>query len=974
MEFQTILELFYKIVDLHGECLAVSSQEKKVTYKELNEQSNKLAHLLIQKGISVGDFVGIYLERNVDTVISILGILKAGGAYVPLDPKNPFKRNQYIIKDTNIKFIISDFEHMKDISKISDRVKVLTLKDGNHEINVNPKLLQINKAYIIYTSGTTGKPKGVIINHGNLLNISNWIKNKYQIKKDDRLLQFASFSFDASVMEIFPSLISGSCIYITSNTERISVTHFLETLNKENISIIPILPTVFFNYICTFFKNNKIQNFSYLRIIGIGGEQLNHDMVSAFIDKYDQSIDLYNLYGPTETTVITSYYKIPQNLNSSRLAIPIGKPIDDAIFYIVDTDGHLCKTGEIGELWIASKGVSGGYLNKQEQTNIAFIDNPFEQNKYNGKLYKSGDLVRMLPDRNLEFIARKDTQVKIRGHRMELGEIEFALRNIEGIEDAVVVKEEDGIDSKLKAFYTSNRHVDIKNVMKSLKESLPSYMVPNLYRRMDTFPLNSSNKVDRQQLEQEQAYATNEEITNIVEPRNEIERQFIAAWRKILQVEKIGVQDDFFDIGGHSLKVLEVLVALRGTYPQLTFSDFYEYKTIENLAQNIINKKHDVMSEPFEHFIYLDEKPYIYKPKKQNKQKTILLTGSTGFLGSYILRDLIEEDYQIYLLIRGGNPNQRLQEKFHFYFNKELDCKNISIINGDITKEYLGIGYQNFLHLAKNIDSIIHAAADVRYHGDLENFQATNITGTKNMLSFLDLNERIEFHHISTLAITEDLAIEEKWDAFNAENRNFIHLKNNVYTQTKLAAENLVLDRLNNREVFIYRMGNLVGASDNGNFQENIKDNAFYGMIRSMILLNKAIDVQWQVDFTPIDFASQAVVKALSIDTSRRIFHICHPNPIPYKELIYHIINMGYDIELLPVKRFEEYLFNDEEKNQEGVELVIVKLDRNKTRHTPYVFMSNKTLKDLGMEKVIPEINKELIENLIQYGQKIGYF
>ncbi|MEH7219258.1 non-ribosomal peptide synthetase [Bacillus toyonensis] len=972
----SIIQEFQNVVSRYQDCMAISNKEKGLTYKEIDEQSNKLAHVLINNGLLVGDCVGIYFNRSIDTVISILGVLKAGGAYVPMDPENPFDRNQYIITNTKMPFIVSHEKYKNEFHKISTSVEIFTLEDGEDVSDINIQVSLNDIAYVMYTSGTTGKPKGVRVTHKNLLNFTEWITKQYQITKEDKLLQFVSFTFDLSMLEIFPSLISGACLYVIDDIEKKSVAHFIDIINQKNITIIPVLPTVFFHHIALFAKNNSISSLNSVRIIGICGEQLITERVNAFFEQFGHTMDVYNLYGPTETTIAVSYYKVPVNFDKTASSISIGKPISNTTFYVVNEKGERCKTGEVGELWIASYNTSAGYLNKPNETNKVFINNPFEPDKYNGKVYKSGDLVRILPDENLEFITRKDTQIKIRGHRIELAEIEQTLCCIEEIKDAVVVT--DGVDNscKLKAFYTGKSHVKIKHIIRALKKKLPSYMIPGLYRRLEVLPLNQNGKIDRKKLEQIEAYPITDETVDTVLPRNTAERVFVSEWEKILKIKNIGVTDNFFEIGGHSLKVLEALVSLRALYPQITLKDFYEYPTIEQLVSYLTNikTKHEVLNEPVESFIYLNEKPHIYKQRKQTNRNKILLTGVTGFLGSYILHDLIEENYEIYVLIRGNDPDKRLQEKYRFYFKQSLHLDRVHIVNGDITKKYLGLGYQTFFELANSIDTVIHSAADVRFHGDLQKFGVNNIEGTKNMLQLLDLNPRIEFHHISTVGILEDLAIEGQWDSFNTESRKNVDIQNNTYTKTKLAAENVVLDRLNDREVFIYRIGNLVGSMENGQFQENIRDNAIYGLVRSMILLNKAIDFNWQVDLTPVDFASKVIVKALSANTNRRVFHICHYDPIPYRKMVGYIKSMGYKIDFLPVKEFEEYLFDEEEKDQEGVELAIIKLDRNNLRNSPYIFDSAQTLEDLNLKHYAPKLDEKFIHRLLRYGQRIGYF
>ncbi|WP_242319014.1 amino acid adenylation domain-containing protein [Bacillus cereus group sp. BfR-BA-01349] len=634
----SVVQEFQNDVSHCYDCIAISDKEKKITYQELNEQSNKLAHVLINNNIGKGDYVGVYFDRGMDAIISILGILKAGGVYVPLDPNNPFARNQYILKDTKMACIIVQKEYKERVLQRFGSIQVFTLEDGNDISNIKIQLKSQDNAYIIYTSGTTGQPKGVNVTHGNLLNFTRWVKAQYQISKNDKVLQFVKLDFDLSIIEIFPSLISGSCMHIIDDMDKKSVSDFIDVINREKLTIITV-PTVFFHHIAVYAKENEISSLSSVRIISICGEQLIKERVRRFFNQFGHTMDVYNLYGPTETTVAVSYYKIPENFDESSPSIPIGKPIANTILYVVNENGDLCKTGEIGEVWIASLSISKGYLNKSVETSKSFIDNPFEADKYNGKIYKTGDLVRILSDGNLEFISRKDTQIKIRGHRIELAEIEHVLCIIENINDAVVVKDK---GDKLKAFYTSSSFIKSKDIRQMLKKKLPSYMVPDQYKKLNILPLTPNGKVDRKKLEHEEAYSITDEMTDIVAPRNKVEQAFVLAWQKILKLKNIGVTDNFFEIGGHSLKVLEVLSALRSDYPQITLKDFYEHPTIGESANYITNIKtqHNVLNAPVESFIYLNEKPDI---RKERKRRKILLTGATGFLGIYILRELLEK-------------------------------------------------------------------------------------------------------------------------------------------------------------------------------------------------------------------------------------------------------------------------------------------------------------------------------------------
>ncbi len=970
---KNIVEGFRLSVEKFPDHIAIKDKARYLTYKELDKESSRVAVELVKNGLKKGQFVSIFLKRSVDTVVSILGILKAGGVYVALDPAHPEERNRYIIEDTQSPFLITKSDWLEKIKKLNVRSKNILLdRLGDNDEDVSVDIQENDLAYVIYTSGTTGNPKGTLLRHVGVLNLASWIQRVYDIRPEDRVLQFATFSFDASVYETFVSLFNGSTLYLIDDEERMSAEHFLKTIDREGITVIPALPTVFFNQFSKYAKTHGERKFGKVRVVGVAGELLTGEVVRNFKKQFGNETTLLNLYGPTETTVAASYYEVPDEIDENMYSVPIGKAIDGTKLYVVNEKGERCKVGEIGELWIASVGISLGYLNKPEKTAEVFIKNPFED-IFEGMVYKSGDLVKELEDGNLVFIDRKDTQVKIRGHRIEIAEIENRMCQIEGIHDAVVVVEEDDGEKILKAFYTSTDVVDPAFIINELKKNLPSYMIPSKMKRIGELPFAPTGKVDRKKLAMTEADRVVLVTNDIVNPRNQVEEDILNAWKRVLNIEGIGVKEDFFEVGGHSLKIIEVLAEIKKKYRGLSIKDFFELRTVEKLAAKALEEHKKEVQVKETKFVQLKEYPVLKVDKILPKVKSVVLTGATGFLGSHLLKRLTDMKIHTYVIVRGNQPEERLKEKLNKYFNMGMN-EYIHVVNGDLTQRFLGLSEDKFKELAFNIDAVIHSAADVRHFGEREHFEKINVEGTKHMLELLDVNPDLVFHHISTVGIVEDLLLEGKWMELEEKTNIPEDLQlNNVYTDTKLKAERLVLDKVKEGyQTFIYRMGNLTGRASDGVFQENIDSNAFYRMMKLMILVEKAPDVNWMVDFTPIDFASEVVTTSvLKTQHDRRVYHVNHPEPIHYRKFIDLLNEVGYKVELMDAIEYEEFVLNLE-TSEEARNLLVAQLDGDGARDSEAIFDSRDTMASLGI-KNIPEINREYIKKLLDHAFEVGF-
>ncbi|WP_061336776.1 non-ribosomal peptide synthetase [Clostridium botulinum] len=562
---KTIQELFEEQVEKTPNNIAVVFEDKKLTYRELNEKANSLGRLLRDKGVKADSIVGIMVERSVEMIVGIMGILKSGGAYLPIDPSYPVERIEYMIEDAKIDILITSEEFINKVkfskSIVNIKEKSILKKDNLDIINKSSDL-----AYVIYTSGSTGRPKGVMVEHKSLINLCNYHNKKFNIKEEDKSTSYAEFSFDASVWEVFPYLIIGATIYIINENIKLDIIKLNKYYEKNNITI-SFLPTP----ICQQFM--EVDNTS-LRVILTGGDKLNNYK--------EKQISIINNYGPTEATVLTTSYHVKSKVNN----IPIGKPMYNQRVYILNNK-KVAPIGVSGELCISGDGLARGYLNNPELTSEKFVDNPFEPGE---RMYRTGDLAKWLPDGNIEFLGRIDNQVKIRGFRIELEEIENRLLEYEGVKEAVVVAKEDKERSKyLCAYIVSNNKIDRNELKNYLLKGLPEYMIPSYFIELEKIPLTSNGKIDRRALPE-----PNRKMNigiGYEAAGNELEEKLVKIWSEILEVNEIGINDNFFELDGNSLKAMMLVSKIyKELEVEVPLNDLFKAATIKELSKYIINK------------------------------------------------------------------------------------------------------------------------------------------------------------------------------------------------------------------------------------------------------------------------------------------------------------------------------------------------------------------------------------------------
>jgi len=577
------------------EAPAVVFEDQQLTYREVNCRANQLAHALQARGVGPEVLVGVCLERSLDLVVALLAILKAGGAYVPLDPTYPAERLAYMIQDAQLPLVLTQ-ERLRD--RLPQEGRQLLCLDSDWQASAswpeeNPvsAVQPDNLAYMIYTSGSTGRPKGVMNVHYGLCNRLFWMQQTYQLTPADRVLQKTPFSFDVSVWEFFWPLLAGACLVVARPGGHQDPAYLATLIEAEQITTLHFVPSMLQQFLLE--PGVEEQGRSLKRVI-CSGEALPVELQARFFARL--GAELHNLYGPTEASIdVTSWQCRPE---SHEWTVPIGRPIANTQIYLLDRAGHAVPVGVPGELYIGGVGVARGYYQRPELTAEKFVSDPFS-NEAGARLFRTADLGRYRPDGAIEFLGRIDHQIKLRGFRIELGEIETVLSQHPAIKEVVVLAREDAPDDKrLVAYLVSDQEPvpTYTELRRFLKEKLPDYMVPAAFVMLDALPLTANGKVDRRMLP-EPGRITPELETPYVAPRTEVESAIVAIWKEVLHVEKVGVHDNFFDLGGHSLRMIQVHSALQERLKRdLPVIELFEYPTIDSLARYLSQGKSEQSS------------------------------------------------------------------------------------------------------------------------------------------------------------------------------------------------------------------------------------------------------------------------------------------------------------------------------------------------------------------------------------------
>ena len=929
---------------MHANDVAVICDDKFLTYKELNERANSLAHYLISKGVKPNDIIAIMTNRSLETIVCMLGILKAGAAFLNVDPTYPIDRTEYYINDSKIERVLTQKELREKVAQIKNSIEIdldNTEIYGKHTSNPNVSVKETDLSYIIYTSGSTGTPKGVMLNQIGMSNMVQAMTKVLDYLKEGNKHAIASVTstpFDIFVYEIIVSLTHGLKVVMANNAEHRNPKLLDALIKKYNVDVMTVTPSLMkINY------DNREPDTALARVKNMvfGGEPLPEKFVQDLRALADD-ITIYNIYGPSEITILSNV----QNLNGEK-EITIGPPILNTQIYILDKNMKQVPIGVIGEIYIGGIQVGDGYIGKAELTAERFLKNPFGS----GKIYKSGDIGRWTFDGKVQCLGRIDNQVKLRGLRIELGEIEDEMLKMPGVTSAIVNKVSlDGKES-LCGYYVADNNLAENIVKENLRKFLPPYMVPTYIIKLDKMPYTINRKVDRKALP---LPVVNKFASATVDIRslNSNEEKLLEIWKNILKTDKISVDDNFFDIGGDSILAINMQIEALKYGLEFEYADIFNFPTIRQLSKKL--------PSPEEHFMANYDYSKINNLLKANSIDNLdkiekysfrnaLIIGSTGYLGAHILHSfLIHESGTAYCLIRpksNMSPEDRIISYLNFYFGEDFynNCKDrIKVVAGDLVKENLGLSESDYNEVVSNVDVVINSGAIVKHFGLKKEFEDINVKGTQYIVDLCKKNNK-RLIHASTISISgfgekEELTTtpEEEGSKLFTEHDLYVGQSiKGIYSTTKYKAEISVLEAIEDGlDVQIVRIGNITNRYSDGMFQKNIKDNAFVRRLKSFIEIGAfpKETLKHALEFTPVDLCADAIIKILEYSSPCNVFHIYNPNLMPAPLLYNTLLDRGFEI--IPVTdELMSYIITgilEDNKKKDTISGIIQDIDKNK--------------------------------------------
>ena len=991
---KTIANLFEEQVEKTPNKIAIVFEDKKLTYKELNEKSNQLANYLKRQNIKEGKIVGIMLPRSLEVIISMLAVLKIGACYIPIDPTLPKNRINYMLSNSNVNILLS-FNNMVTEIKVNTILNVelsnKNLYNGNCQnlaIKVNPE----GPSYMIYTSGSTGIPKGVVLKNKALVNLTTYLNKTVEFLQDEytnmAIASITTISFDIFIFETLICLQRGLKIVLANETQQNTPNLLNELILKNNVKAIQMTPSRMY----IFLKNKELMpNLNTLKYIVLAGEALPKDLLNSILELGD--IKVYNGYGPSETTVFSSFTDVTNYEN-----ITIGKPLANTRIYILDKDMNICPIGKEGEIYISGDGVAIGYSNNEEMTKERFLPDIFYQNEI---MYKTGDIAKYLSNGEIHYIGRSDNQIKVRGLRIELDEIENCILKYPNIEKCVISANQDSnYRQYIIAYLKVTDRVKVNSLRMFLRTMLPKYMIPSYFIILDEIPYLNNGKINKKALPKPKADSYIFEKENYVAPTNNLELQIANIFQNLLAISPIGIDDNFFELGGDSLLAINLQVELLKLNLNITYSDVFMYPTIRELASKIMSNQKSIFNKVdasgFKKFDTILENTCKLPEKLERKNVgNIFITGTTGFLGAHVLDTFLKNETGIaYCLIRpevGLKIEEKLIKKLNYYFDKKYDKyigNRIKIINADITKDNLDLSNEEMEKIANNVSVVINCAAKVSHYGNYNDYKKVNVDGTENLIKFcMKFNKT--FYQISTLSVSGNSLVDSSYiaqtfehDVIFRENNLYINQSlDNVYVRSKFEAEELVLQYImQGLDGYICRVGNLMNRNSDGKFQPNVDENAYISRLISLAKVGCIPDYMLNsyMEFTPVDSCANAILKIIQYSNkNNRIFHLFNHYHVDISEFI-NIIRNYINFDIVSNNEFIEKI-NDILKKENSNEILSGIL-RDFDSEQKLVYESKIKLKsDFTIEYLSkidftwPKIDEEYLQKFLNYFWRLGY-
>jgi amino acid adenylation domain-containing protein/thioester reductase-like protein len=963
--------------------IAVVFHDEQWTYRQLDERANIIADSLRKLGVISETLVGLCLERSPDMLAALLGIHKAGGAYVSLDPTFPRERLAFMLADCSTPILLTQRSLASIFPDYAGKVLLLDeLAEASSHEEWEKQGFPDQLAYVLYTSGSTGRPKGVMIPHRALVNFLTSMQRQPGIAADDVLLAVTTLSFDIAGLELYLPLISGARVVIADRETAADPNLLMKEMERSRATVMQATPATWRMLIDAGWGGKPD-----LKIL-CGGEALPGDLAHQLLIR---GCELWNLYGPTETTIWSTLYPVEKSGREHSVGIPIGKPIANTQIYILDANLQSTPIGVIGDLYIGGAGLSRGYLNRPELTKEKFIPNPFDSSSL---IYKTGDLARCLSDGNIEFLGRSDHQVKVRGFRIEMGEVEVALAGHPSVRQAVVVARTDKSSDAMLVAYMVPTEVgegaDPNRLRAFLRQSLPEYMIPAAFVTLDVLPLTPNGKVDRRALPE----LSNENLvvrTEYTAPRTPEEQAIAGICAEVLNLERVSIHDNFFDIGGNSLIATRLIFQLQEHFQvRLPLVRLFETPTVAGLAGAVEEARSLPADDRIFDAITLDElknEVVLDAAVRANgnsyqspaEPKHVLLTGATGFLGAYLLTGLLEKTAAtVHCLVRAKSEEEglaRLKKNLEYYeLWDESYVPRIRILLGNLDHPCFGLTDVQYDFLANELDAIYHNGAMVNFVYPYHALKPVNVDSTHEVLRLASTKKVKAVHFVSSISVFMKGDLRERSIWFEEANLEDVGVPFGGYGQSKWVAEGLMRAAGEcGIPMTIFRPDNILGDRRTGIL--NTSDMT-YSLVRAIFRLGSVPDVEIMGGIVPVDFISDAILHLSSRPESfGKTFHLSTLRQSNFTEVFAMMNSLGLQIKQIPFAQWKNDYYNlAKQFPEESFHAFLPLINQVGTERLslPRLDLSNTLAGLRGSSITVPTVDMELVETYAKYFVKAG--
>jgi len=892
---------------------AIRAVGRSISYARLERWSDAIATQLRERGVEAGSRVALLADRSPEAIAALLGVLKAGAAYLPIDPGAPADRLAWLLADAGARLLLVPAALAQTATPPG--VEMIVIADADAGTAMTPASgSDRDPAYVIYTSGSTGTPKGVVVEHRSAVNLALSFAESHGFA-GHRVLMIPPLPFDASVGDVFPALATGAALVLHPAPSELNAVELARFCQEHGVTAIDAPAALWRRWTEEWVARGTDDPIPALRLMMVGGESVPMEQVRRFARLTKERVAFFNHYGPTEATVCATFYKTVDAAEVAFTELPIGTPVANTTAYVLDEQLQLVPQGVAGELYIGGAGVTRGYHGKPEQTAERFLTDPFSAEP-GGRMYATGDLVRRLADGTLLFLGRRDRQIKLRGFRIEPGEIEAALLEhplVRGT--AVMLREDHPGERRLAAYLVSDAPIEPAALRGFLQERLPDYMIPAAFVRLDALPLTSNGKVDLRALPVPPKAA--EEVRDIVLPRDETEAALVEIWRELLALDRVSIHDDFFAIGGDSLRTMPLIFRVQQQLGvELPLSSVFQAPSVAQFAKEVEKARGGQLPVGPDLEARIGPLPEIDPAaiaagEMSGPPRTLLLTGATGFLGAFLLDELLRiTGATVYCLVRAATEDdgrKRVRKNLAAYdlWRPEYE-QRLAVLLGDLSEPRLGLAQPVWEELARSVDVIYHNGSTVNFAAPYERLEKSNVGGTREVLRLATRVRLKPVHFVSTLS---SFLVEELSDAVVTEGTPLPpgSAVSGGYNQSKWVADRLVqAAREQGVPVSIYRPARITGSSRTGAW--NTAD-FFPSFLKGCIQLGAVPATGEELNMSPVDFVGAGIARlSLHPPARNRTYHFFNNRTLALSRMAEVMNRCGFPVTTLPYADWLEAL------------------------------------------------------------------